>query len=150
MSTLIWTYLGCSRAQHLFRDVPFQCRDSVDDPHPTSHGGQLNSPQHRLVNHVVRVHLFARFQHGLRAIPQHLDRQGARWAFAGRAERGVGGGAPNGPLDPNRERSADVPEVQNSHGRAYGEEGKQCREFVLGVCAVSEVSAYGGSGVMGA
>ncbi len=25
MSTLMWTYLGCSRAQHLFSDVPFQC-----------------------------------------------------------------------------------------------------------------------------
>jgi hypothetical protein len=43
--------------------------------------------------------------------------------------------------------SADVPEVQNSHGRAYGEEGKQCGEYLLGVRTVSQMSADGGNGV---
>ena len=40
-----------------------------------------------------------------------------------------------------------MPNVQNSDGDANGEEGEQCWKFVLGVCAVSEVSANGSDGV---
>jgi hypothetical protein len=40
-----------------------------------------------------------------------------------------------------------VPEVQDADGRAYGEEGEECREFVLGMRTVSQMSADGGDGV---